>query len=49
MAGKKGSVNNAAFLKQVSANAQAATKDVSKTMEKISLGKVWYYFLCKAY
>lgn len=40
MAGKKGSVNNAAFLKQVSANAQAATKDVSKTMEKISLGEI---------
>lgn len=40
MAGKKGSVDNAAFLRQVSANAQSATQDVSKTMEKIGLGEI---------
>lgn len=40
MAGKKGSVNNADFLKQVSANVQSATRDVSRTMEKIGVGEI---------
>ncbi len=40
MAGKKGNVNNADFLRQVSANVQSATKDVSKTMEKIGVGEI---------
>ncbi len=40
MAGKKGSVNNADFLRQVSANVQSATKDVSRTMEKIGVGEI---------
>lgn len=40
MAGKKGSVNNAEFLKQVSANAQSATKDVTKVMERIGMGEI---------
>lgn len=40
MAGKKGSVNNADFLKRVSANAQSATKDVSKAMERIGAGEI---------
>lgn len=40
MAGRKGNVNNADFLKKVSANAQSATKDVSKTMEKMGVGEI---------
>lgn len=40
MAGKRGSVNNADFLRQVSANAQSAAKDVSKTMERIGAGEI---------
>lgn len=40
MAGKKGSVNNADFLKRVSANVQSATRDVSRTMEKIGVGEI---------
>lgn len=40
MAGKKGSVNNADFLRRVSANAQSSAKDVSKVMEKIGMGEI---------
>ena len=40
MAGRKGSVNNADFLKKVSINAQSATQDVSKTMGRIGMGEI---------
>ncbi len=40
MAGKRGNVNNADFLRRVSANAQSATQDVSKVMERIGMGEI---------
>lgn len=40
MAGKKGSVNNADFLKQVTANAQTATQEVSRKMGKMGVGEI---------
>lgn len=40
MAGKKGSVNNADFLKRVTANAQTATQDVSRKMGKMGAGEI---------
>lgn len=40
MAGKKGSVNNADFLRQLTANAQTATQDVSRKMGKMGIGEI---------
>lgn len=40
MAGRKGNVDNASFLRQVTANAQTATKDVSDRMGKMGQGEI---------